>query len=343
MYFFCKDTKKIVSLQKKIMRQLFFILILALSLSACKYERQQTKPNSGGKTLEVLVVCDRSDFTSAIGDTLRAFFMRSNLALNQPEPLFSLANVPLSSFENTDMFKRMRNVIMIIFTPDKPAKFFTGQDVWANNQIVFRFEVPDREAFFTLFQERREQMMAAFYERERARIIRAFRTTENVAISERLLNTFGFRLIAPEGFRILTSKPDFVSINKETKDYGQNLMVHTYPYTANSFRQEDIIRVRNEIAQQYIFGPLEGSFMTTESLVPPIRTEVNLNGRYAIETRGLWKLEGDFMGGPFINYVFLDEEKNQMVMIDVFLYSPRRGKRDLLMQLESIVYSIDRK
>jgi hypothetical protein len=69
---------------------------------------------------------------------------------------------------------------------------------------------------------------------------------------------------------------------------------------------------------------------------------VNFNGRYAIETRGLWRLVGDFMGGPFVNYVFLDEETNQMVMIDAFLYSPRRSKRDLLMQLEAIAYSIGR-
>jgi hypothetical protein len=269
--------------------------------------------------------------------------MSSNPALNQPEPLFSLANVPMSSFEKTDMFKRMRNIILINFAPDRSTEFLIQQDVWANNQIIFHFNVPNREAFFTLFQEKRDLMIRSFYTRERARIISAFKTTENIVISERLINTFGFRLIAPEGFRILTSTPEFVSINKETKDYGQNLFVYTYPYTANSFKQSDIIRVRNEIAERHIFGPLEGSFMTTETLIPPISTEVNLNGRYAVETRGLWKLVGDFMGGPFVNYVFLDEERNQMVMIDAFLYSPRRGKRDLLMQLESIAYSIDRK
>jgi hypothetical protein len=322
------------------MKQLFLTLILAFSLGACKYERQN-KPNSGGKTLEVLVVCDKNDFTSAIGDTLRAFFMQPNLALNQAEPLFSLANVPLSSFENTDMFKRMRNVILIIPTPGKTPEFFVRQDVWATNQAVFQFDAPDKETFFTMFREKRDLMMKTFYSKERTRIIRTFKTTENIAISERLIQTFGFRLVCPEGFRIITSKPDFVSVNKETKDYGQNLMVHTYPYTANSFKQDDILRVRNEIAKQYIFGSLEGSYMTTETLVPPISTEINFNGLYAVETRGLWKLVGDFMGGPFINYVFLDEEKNQMVMIDAFLYSPRKGKRDLMIQLEGIAYSID--
>jgi len=48
------------------------------------------------------------------------------------------------------------------------------------------------------------------------------------------------------------------------------------------------------------------------------------------------------MGGPFVNYVFFDEENNQMVMIDGFVFAPGRGKRDLLLQLEAIAYSIDR-
>jgi hypothetical protein len=314
---------------------------------------RSTLPGSGGKTLEILVVLDKSDFESAVGDTLRAFFMRPNLALNQAEPLFSLANISWTMFEKTDMFRRMRSIIVINFTSEqssepqhevqaRQSQFSVRQDVYANNQIVFRFNVPNKEEFFTLFRDKRDLMEKAFYSRERIRIVRTFRMTENVAISERLIKTFGFRLIAPEGFRILTSTPNFVSINKETKHYGQNMMIYTYPYTANSFKQSDIIRVRNEIAQHHISGPLEGSFMTTETQLPPISTEVNLNGRYAIETRGLWKLVGDFMGGPFVNYVFLDEETNQMVMIDGFLYAPQRDKRDLLIQLEAIAYSIDK-
>jgi hypothetical protein len=322
------------------MKPLFLTLIVAFSLSACKYETP-SKPGSGGKTCEILVVCEKSDFASAIGDTLRAFFMKSNPVLNQAEPLFSLANIPMSLFDRSDMFKHMRNQILIIFNSEKSAEFSVRQDAWAVNQVVFQFIVPDKNAFFALFQEKRDMMIKAFYGRERARIIKAFKTTENITISERLKKTFGFRLICPEGFRALTTKPDFVSLNKETKHYGQNLMVYTYPYTAKSFKQEDILRVRNEIAEKYISGTLDGSYMTTETLVPPISTEVNLNGRYAVETRGLWKLVGDFMGGPFVNYVFLDEEKNQMIMIDAFLYSPKKGKRDLMMQLESIAYSID--
>jgi len=326
---------------EKNMRPLFLITILAFSLTACNIERG-VQPNSAGRTLEVLVVCSRSDFEGGLGDTLREALMRPNASLNQAEPMFTLSNVIPSAFERTDMFQRMRSIIIINFTQENLRQFVVRRDVWANNQIVFQFNVPDRETFFVLFREHQELMEQAFFHREHARMISTFRTTESFVIADRLRSTFGFRLVAPDQFRIRTSNPNFVSINRETRHFGQNLMIHTYPFTANSFTQEDIIRVRNEISQRYIFGPLEGSFMTTEYRVPPISRAVNLNGRFAIETRGLWRLIGDFMGGPFVNYVFLDEERNQMVMIDGFVYAPGRGKRDLLLQLEAIVYSIDR-
>ncbi|MCL2416845.1 MAG: DUF4837 family protein [Bacteroidales bacterium] len=323
------------------MRPLFLTVISAFLLTACNLERN-VQPNSGGRTLEVLVVCSRSDFEGEVGDTLRAALMRPNPSLNQAEPMFTLANVAMSAFERADMFQRMRSIIIINFTQENLRPFMVRRDVWANNQVVFQFNVPDRETFFTLFRENQALMEQTFFHREHARMISTFRATESFIISDRLRSTFGFRLVAPDQFRVRTSNPNFVSINRETRHFGQNIMVHSYPFTANSFTQEDIIRVRNEISQRYIFGPIEGSFMTTEYRVPPISREVNFNGRFAIETRGLWRLIGDFMGGPFVNYVFFDEERNQMIMIDGFVHAPGRNKRDLLLQLEAIAYSIDR-
>ena len=60
----------------------------------------------------------------------------------------------------------------------------------------------------------------------------------------------------------------------------------------------------------------------------------------AIETRGLWRLFNDYMGGPFVNYCFRDSQGQRLVMIDCFVYSPKQSKRDQLMQLEAVAYGI---
>jgi hypothetical protein len=61
---------------------------------------------------------------------------------------------------------------------------------------------------------------------------------------------------------------------------------------------------------------------------------------YAIEVRGLWDLENDFMGGPFISYTFLDEKNNRVVTLDGYIYYPNETKRTHLRELEAIFHSL---
>ncbi|MDE6307945.1 MAG: DUF4837 family protein, partial [Bacteroidales bacterium] len=105
-----------------------------------------------------------------------------------------------------------------------------------------------------------------------------------------------------------------------------------------TFTLPHILKKRNEMVAN-IPGPLDGSYMTTETGYPDVYPEsrpIQIDGRYAVETRGLWKLKGDFMGGPFVNYVLVDTAQNRVLMMDAYLYSPRKPKRDLLIQMEAI-------
>ena len=66
---------------------------------------------------------------------------------------------------------------------------------------------------------------------------------------------------------------------------------------------------------------------------------------YCVETRGCWRTEGDFMGGPFVNYVVLSPDNKQVVMLTGYIYYPSGriktlSKRDLLMQAEGICHSL---
>jgi hypothetical protein len=51
-------------------------------------------------------------------------------------------------------------------------------------------------------------------------------------------------------------------------------------------------------------------------------------------------VENDFMGGPFVSYTFVDEKRNRVVTLDGYVYAPNAPKRDLMIQLESIMYSM---
>ncbi len=82
-----------------------------------------------------------------------------------------------------------------------------------------------------------------------------------------------------------------------------------------------------------VLGPSEGSFMRVSMVEPPESHRIEFNGMFAVEMRGMWELDGDFMGGPFINYTVLDEQNQRIVTVDGFVYYPNKDKRTLLASL----------
>jgi hypothetical protein len=66
---------------------------------------------------------------------------------------------------------------------------------------------------------------------------------------------------------------------------------------------------------------------------------VRYNEMDFVELRGLWEMQNDFMGGPFISHSYLDIRNNRVLVIEAFVYNPRSEKRNYLRQTESILYS----
>ncbi|MBC8148022.1 MAG: DUF4837 family protein, partial [Bacteroidetes bacterium] len=93
--------------------------------------------------------------------------------------------------------------------------------------------------------------------------------------------------------------------------------------------------------KEHIPGMVDSSYMIVSTAYPPISKVVEINGCYAVETRGLWEVERDFMGGPFLNYTILDEINNRIVTVDGSVYSPNKEKRAHIRQLESMFYSVE--
>jgi hypothetical protein len=56
---------------------------------------------------------------------------------------------------------------------------------------------------------------------------------------------------------------------------------------------------------------------------------------YLYEVRGLWEMENDMMGGPFISYSQVDTLKNLVVVAEGFVYAPKKEKRELIREMEA--------
>lgn len=302
-------------------------------------------PHSTGKTLEIIVVTNnKAQWNGAIGDTIKNFFGQEQVGLPQSEPLFSMFNIPEEAF--IKMYQSNRDILIVDISDNvTTAQIENKKDLWASPQRVIKISAPDNESFFKIFKENKAGIMELFNQVERERMINAFKSAENVKIKNALLDQFNFSLVLPSAYKLAVRDKDFMWIRKESLKDSQALLIYSYPYTqTESFDKSRIIDIRNQMTRRYVPGPSEGSFMkVADQYIKPQTKEINFNGLFAIETRGLWETEGDYMGGPFLSYTLVDEASNRVITLDSYVYAPSQNKRDLLKQLEAILYSFKMK
>ncbi|MBN2173685.1 MAG: DUF4837 family protein [Bacteroidales bacterium] len=320
------------------------VLTIPLLIWSCNSSNDTGMPRSSGKTAEMVVVTNNeTKWEGMIGDSIRAFFGQDYEVLPQSEPLFEMANMQIAKFNETKMLKAHHNIFIVDINPKvKKASIEAKKDVWASPQSLVKIEAPDDPSFINFFEEKKDVILNIFMESEYERLIKTFKAFRDRDVQKSIEGNFGFTMQIPSGFYIAKQLADFSWIRKETQNNSQGLIVYTYDFVDTlAFDQARIISFRNNITQEYIPGPSEGSYMTVaDEFSPVISKRIDFNGRFAVKTMGLWRLEGDFMGGPFVNYTFVDEKRNKVITIDGYVYAPNAPKRDLLIQMDAIIHSL---
>ena len=163
------------------------------------------------------------------------------------------------------------------------------------------------------------------------------RISKNLNQTESVKKSTGLTLRFPSAYRVAKVDSNFVWIRKDIETGSVNLFVSRY----NDEYRRKVIQIRDSLSKRYIPGPIEGSFMSTDLIYEPNTEEINIRGKQLLETRGLWEIPGQFMAGPFLNYLLkIDNEKYEYIMLDGFVYSPGTNKRDYVFELEAIMRSL---
>ena len=93
--------------------------------------------------------------------------------------------------------------------------------------------------------------------------------------------------------------------------------------------------------EQYLSTNVEAAIKQINGLIIPRQKIVEIGDMFAVETRGLWKTVGDFMGGPFLSYTIYDEANDQIIVVEGMVYGPDSKKRNVLFELEVMMRSIE--
>ena len=315
---------------------LFLLLGAALMLPSCK-NTKILMPNVSGKAGEIIVVMEKPDWENTLGNDVREQLACACPWLAQEEPLFTTVNVVPSTF--VDLFKVHRNILLFQVGPQvDSAGFIIKHDVWAAPQCVIQVSAPNAAQASELFKEKAPIIISAVEQVERDRVIRNTLRYEESEIYKQLAPMFGGAPHFPTGYKIRKASESFAWIADDKQVY-QDVFLYRYPVEDNPFTLEKMIAHRNEILQENVPGMLDGSYMITSEYFQPTLEYIKYKGREVAQLRGMWEVQNDFMGGPFVAHYFYSADGKEILVAEAWVYAPQADKRQYLRQVESVLYS----
>jgi len=309
------------------------------SLVGCEEETAQMLPGSTGKAGEVVVVMDGVYWNNDLGQHIKDNLAREQEGLPQPEPIFNVVPIPTASFKG--LFITHRNIVIFTIGKGEPEEIIKTKNKWATSQVVITVSASSAVKCLELLQQDTLQLERILTATERFRLRQKFQSISNKELAAKLEHKFGLSLAIPKDYVVASDKDNFIWFRKETPQISQGIFIYTYDKGEQELNNVSrILAMRDSIAKANVPGPADGSYMGTMLDYVPSTQPLDFNGTLATETRGLWNVVGDFMGGPFISLTLLNKEQNKVICIDGYVYAPKYDKRNYLRQVEAILYSL---
>lgn len=333
-------TKTVVNMKKHL---LYLSVALVLTLfSACSGNGKKGvfTPTSSGRAYEILVVVEPGVWERPAGRALFDVLDSDVPGLPQSERSFRMMYTSFSNYDAT--LKLIRNIILVEINKDlyTQPKFKSAKDVYASPQTILTIQAPD-EASFATFVEQNEQVIIDFFTHaEMNRQISVLENKHSQYVATKVKSMFDIDVWVPSELASTKQGENFLWAGTNTATGDQNFIIYSYPYTdKDTFTKEYFVNKRDSVMKANIPGSKEGVYMITDSLMTDVKA-ILVQGDYALEARGLWRMKGDFMGGPYVSHTRLDKVNKRIIVSEIFIFSPDKMKRNLVRQMEASLYTL---
>jgi len=240
------------------------------------------------------------------------------------------------------------------FTPESLEKIKSNpelfsqntQNLFAKNQeVLFLFGKTENELIKKI-RTYGSKLVNYFDVSERERLTAAlFKAKESKGIPEMLRKKFNCEIKVPFGFQVAANDPNLFWLRQINPYDDKDIFISRKKYTSQEqFRPDSLIAWRDKICRYNIFEDPERieTYLVTETSIsfkPVITKEITFNKKFAVEMRGLWKTNNLTMGGPFVSFSLVDEDLGMMYYIEGFTFSPSKDQREIMRELETILYT----
>ncbi|MDR2041385.1 MAG: DUF4837 family protein [Tannerella sp.] len=316
--------------------------LLSMTLASCNFFSSSSGSvvRATGVPYEVVVVADHSLWNDAVGNKIKDELQRTVPGLPQAEPSMRITHVDPADFNGIMTY--VRNILMVEVDPSRYTKvsFNTEKDRWSSGQVVVHVTSPEKAMLHDYLEQHPGQLVDYYTKVEMSRMAQVLRKTHSTWIENKLKEKFGIVLYVPEEFGSYKDSTDFFWSSNNANTGRMDIVVYTFPYTdEQTFTKEYLVARRNSMLGANIPGSFPGSHMATDTNNVSY-TATTQRGKYCGVLRGLWQMEGDMMGGPFVSYARVDETQNRVVVAEGFVYSPETDKRTYIRRLEGALHTL---
>ena len=300
-------------------------------------------PTITGTAYDLLVVGDARIWKDSAGQVLFNILDEDVPGLPQSEPQFTISFIPSKEFSS--ILKPARNILLFSID-DKmytQGKVTYARNRWAKPQSIVQITAPNQSEMIKVLNDKSTEIVDFLVDAECARSLNFFKRYANNEGRDLINKNLNVSITLPDFMNKYKVGKNFVWVSNGSLDSRLDLVVYRTPYSSSDdFKQEHLLMIRDSVLKENVPGPSEGSYMATEvEFFKPMYREFMFEGKYCAELRGLWRVEGDIMGGPFVSRSYYDEARQQIVTAEVFVYAPQHKKRNKIRQIESILRSLE--
>ncbi len=327
------------------------------------------KPVALGVMNEIVVVSDQNIWDGAIGDSLDYYFGGAYPITPQAEPIFDLRHFAIDELVAQPLRKRLRTYLIVADLADpssetaemirkdlgtdgvnramSDATFTTsvGKDKWATGQILIYLFANGYDALASAIRVNFSSISTRVRQHDDRQLTQSTYTRGvNKGLSRQIGQLIGVSIEVPFEYFVAkeVQKENLVWLRKDTKNATLSLVLKKEKYTSDSQLTKSYMKgIRDDIGRRYVSSPEDNSYMLiNDEDLPILEYSKEINGLYAREYRGIWEMENDFMGGPFMTYLLVNGE--DLIYIDAFILALGKDKRNYMQQLEKIVSTVNK-
>lgn len=316
-----------------------------LLVVGCRVESSPETRSTAGKDYQVVVLCDNDIWEGDVADAVCDLLEEDIPGLVRPQGYFDIVK-QVPSNEATEFDKKYGIVFSVKVSPSNEAPSYkVATNTYAQPQIIITIEASTTAQAVEFIKANTEELREVMIASEREEYLKDAKRKPAKQLMEDFTQATGYTMLIPANFS--KANPADETLTWYIRDYknkAQYIFAFNTEYNAEAGVQSvsaDIVNAINAKFNTIASKDVNGSRMQINTYRDIVADIVEVNNCKLLELRGCWEVSTDYMGGSFTAYTIFDPATSTATVIVFALYAPEDSQRNLMHQLEDLIYTLE--